>query len=118
MATFKLTPCKFRDGWLVPKKDAAPLEVDWKGLCAILAPSKTLEAKRNLRIGVAANSYVGLLKQANGSVTNFVIRNTDLTGDVRALAKRDPAFSTRLTDAYRIDAAVWDSQMLEAQKSV
>jgi hypothetical protein len=113
MATFRLRRCKLRDGWFVPKKDEQPLEVDWKGLCEMLAPSRSPESRRTLRAGVSANAYVGLIRQSNGAVTNFVIRNPDMTGDVRALAKRDPTFPVRLVDAFRIESAEWDSAMLE-----
>lgn len=118
MATFKLTPCKLRDGWLVPKKDSALVETDWAGLVQLLAPSRSYNAVKTLRIGVRPSAYVGLVRQPNGAVTNFVVRNMDLSGDIRGLVKNDPTFSSRFVSAYRVEDAAWDSQVLEAQKTV
>lgn len=118
MATFKLTRCKLRDGWLVPAKNTDALEVDWPGLVKLLAPTKSFEAKRALRIGVRPSAFVGLLRQPSGAVTNFVVRNADLSGDIRGLVKNDPTFTTRFVDAYRVDVAAWDSQVLESRKTV
>ena len=117
MATFKLTRCKFRDGWLVPKKGELQVEVDWNGLVSILAPSKSYDALKTLRVGVAPNAYVGLVRQPTGAVTNFAIRNVDLSGDVRVISKRDPTFQTRLVDAYRVDYAQWDASVQETAQA-
>lgn len=116
MASFLLQQCRFRDGWLVPKKGESPVEVDWKGLCERLAPSRSMQARMNLR-RISPNTYVGLLRQANGSTTNFVLRNLDLSGDVRGLAKANPLFDRMLVAAYRVDRVAWDDRMIEATKS-
>lgn len=117
MAKFILTKCKLREGWLVPKKGEMPVQVDWQGLCEKLAPSNSPQAKRALRMGIGVNSFVGLLRQPSGQVTNFVIRNINLSGDVRSIVQRDPNFPARLVDAYRIDLADWDDAVLEATTS-
>jgi hypothetical protein len=113
MATFKLTPCKLRDGWLVPKKGEQPLEMDWKQLREALAPTRSLLALRNLRIGMQPNAYVGLLKQPNGLTTNFVVRNTDLSGDLRRMVRQDPLLAQRLIAAYRVESVQWDDKVIE-----
>ena len=112
MATFRLQPCKLRDGWFVPKKATAAIEVDWNGLRTRVAPSATPRAQSVLR-NIAAQAYVGTLKQPNGTVTNFVIRNADLSGDIRGVLKRDPLFAHRLVDVYRVDSVVWDDKTIE-----
>lgn len=118
MASFKLTRCKLRDGWLVPIKNNPPVEVEWDGLVKLLAPSGTFEAKRTLRLGAAPNSFIVLVRQPSGYVSNFAVRNINLSGDIRGLVKSDPLLPVRFVDAYRVDEAGWDAQVLEAQKTV
>ena len=112
MAIFVLQKCKLRDGWLVPVKNTEPLTLDWKQACALLAPSNTDRARLLLR-QMQVSSYVGLVRQPT-FVSNFVIRNADLSGDMRSTVKRDPSFAQRLVDAYRVDSVVWDASMTES----
>ena len=115
MATFVLRKCKLRDGWLVPVKNNEPVVLDWAAVCKLLAPSKTAEAMKALRL-MTVSSYVGLV-QANGRISNFVVRNPDLSGDIRATVKRDPTFAQRLVDAYRVESVDWEDKMIEPSRS-
>jgi hypothetical protein len=114
MASFVLQKCKLRDGWLVPVKNTEPLTLDWGELCALLAPSKSQRALLTLR-HIQVSGYVGLVRQPT-FVSNFVVRNADLSGDIRQTIKRDPTFAQRLVDAYRVDSVVWDDKLVEPQK--
>jgi len=114
MATFRLQPCKLRDGWFVPQK-VAPITLDWAGLRSRVAPSASVRAQTNLR-QLAVQGYVGTVRQPNGQITNFVLRNADLSGDVRGLTKRDPMFSQRLVDVYRVEAVDWDDRTIEVSR--
>ena len=113
MASFQVTPCKVRDGFLVPKKHEAPLTMtSWKALCALLAPSGSLAAKGNIRKFAAPNTFVVLLKSQHG-ITNVVVRNGDLSGDIRGVVDRDPTFESRVAGIYRFDSVVWDDVVVE-----
>lgn len=113
MASFTLALCGYREGWLVRKRGAEPFTVDWKGLCDLLAPSKSLQAKRSLRL-LAASTFVGTIRQPNGAITNFIVRNTDLSGDIRDVVKRNPRFAESIASVYLVTAVQWEDRMLEA----
>ena len=113
MASFQLTPCKIREGWLVPLKDAAPLTLAWPALCALLAPSGSVLAKANLRKGAAPSAFAILVTQPSGGVSNILLRNTDLSGDIRGLLKRDQGFERRVVGAFRFDQVSWDAGVVE-----
>lgn len=113
MASFLLTPCKIREGWLVPKKDAEPLSLSWPALCALLAPSGTLLAKANLRKAAAPSAYALLVRQSSGVVSNVLLRNPDMSGDIRGVLARDPSFESRVVGAFRFDSVSWDAGVVE-----
>lgn len=112
MATFTLLPCKYRDGWLVKRRDATPLTVDWKGLCELVAPSQSKAAYYSLR-RLVPSAFVGVVKSAQGRLSNFVVVNPDLSGDIRNIVKQNPNFPSTLSDVYRVESVVWDDVMIE-----
>lgn len=111
MASFKIQPCKLRAGWLVPTKDP-PLVLNWRELCARLAPSRDLRALQTLQL-VQLGSYVGLVIGPNGARTNFVLTNTDRSGNLGVVLTRDPSFESRLVEVYRVEAVKWDARVTE-----
>jgi hypothetical protein len=113
VASFLLTPCKIRDGWLVPKKDAEHLSLTWPALCALLAPSGALLAKANLRKAAAPNTYAVLVLQPSGVVSNVLLRNPDMSGDIRGVLVRDSSFERRVVGAFRFDSVSWDAGVVE-----
>lgn len=113
MASFLLTPCKIREGWLVPRKDSAQLTLEWPALCALLAPSGSVVAKANLRKGAAPNAYALLIQQPAGGVSNLLLRNSDLSGDIRGVLQRDPSFESRVCGVFRFDQVLWDAGVVE-----
>lgn len=114
MASFRITPCKLREGWLVPQKGEPQKQVTWAELCELAAPSGSLVAKQNLRKCAAQSAFVLLLRHQTGAIVNAIVRNPDLSGDVRGLLKRDPTFETRLVGAFRFDDVRWDDTVVEA----
>ncbi len=112
MAAFVLQRCKYREGWLVPKKGEAPLRVEWAKLCEMLAPSGSVRARMMLR-QAAPCAFIGLLRLPDGQVSNFVLRNSDLSGDVRALAKKNPLLERQLVDVYRVERVEWEDRVIE-----
>jgi hypothetical protein len=114
MATFVLRKCKLRDGWLVPVKNTEPVTLEWKEAVQLLAPSKSVAALKTLRM-MSVSSFVGLVR-VNGQTANFLVRNADLSGDVRATVKRDPSFADRLVDAYRVESVDWEDRMIERSR--
>jgi hypothetical protein len=113
VASFLLTPCKIREGWLVPRKDGETLSLSWSELCARLAPSGTLLAKQNLRKAAAPNAYAILVRQPSGVVSNVLLRNSNLSGDIRAVVQRDPTFEGRVVEAFRFEQVSWDDAVVE-----
>jgi hypothetical protein len=113
VASFLLTPCKIREGWLVPQKDTAQLTLEWPALCALLAPSGTVQAKASLRKGAAPSAYAVLLSHPSGFVSNVLLRNADLSGDIRGVLKRDPSFESRVVGAFRFEQVSWDAGVVE-----
>lgn len=113
MASFILQRCKFREGWLVPKKGEEPERLDWSELCERLAPSGSMRARMMLR-QASPNGFLGLVRQSDGSVTNFALRNPDLSGDVRVLVKSNPSFERQLVDVYRVEKVEWEDRMIES----
>jgi len=114
MASFLLTPCKIREGWLVPKKGEPSIEVNWPQLCERLAPTGSLPGRQTLRKAAAVGAYALLVRQSSGAVTNVVLRNPDLSGDIRGILKRDPTLEGRVLAAYRFEAVKWDDVVVEA----
>jgi hypothetical protein len=114
MAEFHLTPCKIREGWIVPVKNTEPLTLSWPELATLCAPSGTLQAKQVLRKGAAPCAYVLLVRHPTGFVSNMLLRNPDLSGDIRALLRSDPTFEARVVGAYRFDKVFWDAGVVES----
>lgn len=113
MAKFVVTRCKLREGRLFPVKGTGRQTLNWDELCNLLVPSGSFAGKATLRKGAQAQSYVLLLRQPNGVITNALVRNPDLSGDIRPLMARDPALESRLVDAYRFDSVYWDASVKE-----
>jgi hypothetical protein len=109
---FVLQPCKLFAGHFVPLKCDA-LELDWSGLCSLLAPSRERQALVNLRV-LQSNAYVGLTKSPyDGSLKNFVFLNQDRSNKADWFLKRDPSFEQRLYEVYRVDESHWDASITE-----
>lgn len=117
MAEFTVTRCKLREGRLFPVKGTARQKLTWEQLCALVVPSGSFAGKATLRKGAQAQSYVLLLRQPNGIITNVLVRNPDLSGDLRPLMARDPTLESRLVDAYRFDIVAWDASVVEYASS-
>jgi len=113
VASFRLTQCKIREGWLVPQKDGEMLTLAWPALCALLAPSGTLQAKMNLRRAAAPHTFALLVKQPSGVVSNVLLRNPNLSGDIRSIVQRDLSFESRFVAAFRFDSVSWDDAVVE-----
>jgi hypothetical protein len=111
MAKFVLCPCKLREGWATPIKDADLLTLNWKELCQLLAPSRDRRAMSVLRL-LQAESLVGLTL-SNGVKTNFVLTNLDRSGDMGKVLKQDKTFASRLISVYRVVSVEWDSRIVE-----
>lgn len=114
MARFILQPCKLRDEWLVPVKDEPPIVLSWKELCNKLAPSGDVKALSHLRL-LQVNSFVGLTRtrNANGQLGNFILTNVDRSGHLKRVMDKDPTFSSRLVEVYRVEELSWDAKMVE-----
>jgi hypothetical protein len=115
MAKFVMLPCKVREDRIVPQKQGEPVELTGlqvieRFLLDMRSPADLL-AFRSL----SPNSFIGLVKSAlNGRPIRFYIRNTDLSGDISWILKRDPTFAARLLEVWKIDSAAWDSRVIEA----
>ncbi len=117
MSTFILQPCKLREDRFVPTK-AEPMQVGWVDLCNRLAPNKSPQALMTLR-RLEHSAYVGLaldLKTKNAQ--NFFLMNFDRSNRVGWLLKKDPSFSERLIEVYRVDGVTYDSKVEENPQRV
>lgn len=113
MATFRLQKCHLRQDRLVPTKDE-PVSVSWEDLLNRVAPSKSRNAKLQLRT-MKRGTFVGLTKSPDAKERcNFLLHNTNNTGKIDWLLKKDPSFATRLLEVYRIESFTWDSKIEEA----
>jgi len=113
VARFVLQPCKLREDWIVPVKDTQPITVDWRELCAQLAPSRDLRALQVLRM-LQVNSFVGLTKNPRGGApTNFVLLNVDRSGNLEKVIAKDKTFGQRLLTVFRVEDVLWDTKVVE-----
>lgn len=110
MARFILTPCRIREDRVVP--DDEPVELDWPKLASLLAPSRSHQALMTLR-RLKVDQYVGLVKQPDGSSTNFLFQSPDHTNDIGWLLKKNPAFPKQLDVIYRVELAQLDAKIEE-----
>lgn len=111
MARFVLMPCRIREDRMVPDAEE-PKVLDWAQVSLLLAPSRSPSALMTLR-RMRVNSYVGLLKQPSGAITNFLFQNDDKSNDLSWLLKRNPALASQLQALYRVDEATFDSRVEE-----
>ena len=113
MAELVLLPCKLRDDWIVPAKGGVPTTFDWDTLAAKLAPPNDPQALRNLR-QLQASAFIGLIRSKRDQrPVSFFLLNPDRTGTVGWLLKKDPSFTDRLLEVYRVESVVWDGEMKE-----
>lgn len=114
MATFKLQPCKVREDHLVPTKDEV-VSLSWTELVEHLAPSGSYKARLTLR-NLKKGAYVGLLRNAkNPSVPpgTFFVHNPGSSNNIKWILNKDPFFSERVVQLYRVLEAEWDYEVEE-----
>lgn len=108
MARFVLQLCRLRSQTLVPRRDENPLDLDWDGLVARLAPAKTQQAMMTLR-RLQVGAFVGLSRHpSTDQVGNFLLINPDRSGRLGWLLAQDRSFSNRLIEVFRVQEAEWD----------
>jgi hypothetical protein len=129
MARFVLTPCRIRADHVVPAGE--PQELDWPGVAALLAPSRSYEALMTLR-RMSTNAYVGLRmrplppgvyipaerKEAVNAErkklpVNFLFQSPDRGNEIGWLIKRSPTFVDDVLSVYRVDVALFDAKVEE-----
>lgn len=113
MPRFKLVPCRLLETKLVPQKDAEPIELDWRELTAKLAPSNSIKALKSLA-HVREGAFVGLLDNGKHYPTNFCFMSPNRSGDISFIISRNPSFSSRLIDVYKVEKCDRGSAMIEA----
>lgn len=113
MANFTVTTCRFRDGWLVPFRGSETLELDWAALIQRVAPGAPAEVLRPLRM-LVPNTFVVRRLLPTGRRISVIVRNQNMSGDVREMAKKDPDFAASVEAVYRVDRVLWEDRMIEA----
>jgi len=95
-----LEPYKLRDNKLVSLKET-PLELDWAGYKAILAPSGSKESLLVLR-KVKVGCYIGLVRNRQNKPINFVYTPVGYSKDARGLFRQIPNLETSLISVYKV----------------
>ena len=113
MARFVLMPCRIREDKMVPDAEE-PVVLDWPEVTKLLAPSRSHNALMTLR-RMRVLAYVGLMKQPNGTVTNFLFQNDDKSNSIAWLQKKQPGVEKQIQALYRVDEALFDSRVEELQ---
>ena len=105
MSRFLLQPAKIRGDRMVPTKEPA-VELDFKALQKLLAPSGSPQARRTL-LQLRPGSWIGL---RSGSVppSNFLLQNQDYSGEIGWLLAQDPLFPETVRSLYRVDIVEYD----------
>ena len=97
--TLTVRKCLLRRGLLVPRGEPETLTLP--DAIKRLAPSGGRGAKLNV-LRVRSNSFIGLIKK-NGSVSNFIISNVTMDGDIRWLLHKKPEIEDQILEVYRVD---------------
>jgi hypothetical protein len=114
VAKFSLLPCSLREFWLCPLKGSEPVSFSWSELARKFAPSGEIAALRTLR-ALKTGAFVGLLAHPRQPILyNFLLLNTDRSGDLTKILRQDPSFSSRLREVFRVEWAEWDSRIAES----
>ena len=114
MAKFVLMPCRIQANYIVPaSQEQPPIEVDWKGLVELLAPSKTRQSYRTLR-QMRTGGFVGISRLPNSTIPmNWVLINQDRSGSIGMVLKKQPDFTKQLLKVYRVEFMQWDDRMVD-----
>lgn len=89
------------------------MKLDWKQLCKFFSPERDNEQLQKL-LHLAPNSYVGLTKSAkSGRPIVFFLQNTDRSGNLDWLLKRDETFADRIIEVYKVLSVEWDAKITE-----
>mgnify|MGYP001574908788 CR=1 FL=1 len=115
MAKIKMVECRLRETKLVPIKGKEYEEFDLKELVAKwqLTPSQNATHLRVLRM-LKPDCFVGRSTHPTTGVPGlFYWHDATNKNDVASLLKRDPSFSNRLVEVWRVESAQWDSKFEE-----
>jgi hypothetical protein len=116
VSKFILKPARLLQTRLVTSKTGEPVELDFRQLLAkFLSYPDRMDAMKLM--GLRHGAFIGLTKSARtpGKQVVFVLYNENRTGNVDFVLKSDPSFAIRLVEAYRVEAAVYDGVITEAQ---
>jgi hypothetical protein len=112
-ATFTLRPCRIRENRIVPQKDAQAVVYPWRELVQKFAPSGTFAACANLQ-RLRTDYYIGLLQKPGQKVlANFVFLDTEHSGKLRDVIRKDPTFADRVVEIYRVEQLFWSGGVQE-----
>ena len=112
MAKFILRPCRVQASFIVPDHEQPTIEVDWAGLCELVAPSKTRQSFQTLR-QMRTGGFIGITRPNPSKTTpiNFVFHNQNRSGDLRLVLKKNPDFIHQLLRVYQVEFMQWDGSM-------
>lgn len=106
-----LIPCKLREGYIVPIKEAELIKVEYMPFL------KRFSAADNrymvLLAKVKTGSFVGKLQDGGSFIVNDVRRQ----GDIRQTLKKDPLFASRIKELYRIEGIDRPSKVINGAES-
>jgi hypothetical protein len=90
------------------------VEVDWKGLCDLVAPSKTIQSFRTLR-QMRTGGFVGIFRPSPTKTTpaNFVYHHQNRSGDLSLVVKKNPDFIRQILRVYQVELMQWDGTLMD-----
>lgn len=112
MESFVLQPSHVRGERVVVDKSEAPVELDWHGLCGQFAVSGQWAGRATLR-RLQVGDFVGV-QNLDGQRSNFIIRTPGAGRSIRWITNARPLFASEVECLYRVDAAEYDIQVVEA----
>lgn len=113
MSQYTLQPCKLRATRFVETADES-VQLSRRELITKFAVSENrIMALRNI-MSLRAGTYIGLAKHPNnGKPASFFLWRPDMTGDIGFKLRKDPSFSARLLEVFRVEHVEWDRSIQE-----
>jgi hypothetical protein len=107
---FLLRPCRLLSDRFVPSAEES-FELDWKGLVRRFSHGPyAAHTLQRLRTG----AYLGMTSNPGSpQPVSFCLYNTDGSGKIKHVLRKDPSFAERLLEVYQVEEAHWGSRTTE-----
>jgi hypothetical protein len=115
MAKIVMTECKLRETKFVPKKDVEPVEFTAIDLIERFNLNPKTDPRHLFILRtLKPDSFVGIsFNPTTGKNAIFYWHHEDQRNDIGRVLKKDPTFSSRLVEVWRVESSHWDSKFEE-----